>query len=63
MFGSTQHKPTSLVFTPLGWVRIPPCPRCNSRQYNLLDNNNWFHCWECRLVEEISKLPGLEIIK
>ena len=60
MFGSS--KSTSLIFTPLGLVRIEKCPECGSKRFNLIDNNNWFHCWECRFVEHISKLKGLEVI-
>lgn len=63
MFGLKQHKTPSIIFTPLGWVRIKECPKCSSTRFNLIDNNNWFHCWECRLVENISKLRGLEIIQ
>lgn len=63
MLGSNQNKSYPLLFTPLGLVRIKQCPRCNSTRFGLIDNNTWFHCWECRLVENISKLKGLEIIQ
>lgn len=63
MFGNLRTKSTSFIFTPLGLVKIEKCPRCESKRFNLIDNNNWFHCWECRFVEQVSKLKGVEIIQ
>lgn len=39
------------------------CPRCHSTKFNLIDFNNWFHCWKCRLVCAVSKLKDIEFSK
>lgn len=62
MFAIPKNESTSIIFTPLGLIRIKKCPRCDSTKFNLIDNNNWFHCWGCRLVENISKLRGIEFV-
>ncbi len=66
MLASKQNKETScspIFFNEKGVIKIEKCPKCGSNQFNLIDHNNWFHCWECRFVEHISKLKGLEIIQ
>lgn len=64
MLGSNQNQPINsprIIFNELGMVEIEKCPRCDSRRFNTIDYNNWFHCWACRLVCKVSELKGVKI--
>lgn len=37
-------------------IIIKQCAKCQSKRFNIIDNNNWFHCWECRLVCNVKDL-------
>lgn len=59
MLGLNQQKTHKhLLFNENGLIKIEKCPKCGSNRFNLIDHNNWFHCWECRLVCLVSEIKG-----
>lgn len=56
-----QSSQPRILFNEKGLVMIEKCPKCNSKRFNLIDHNNWFHCWDCRHVCLVSDIQGVSI--